>query len=234
MDERPPDPTRITPDLYGPNMGLAQWPPKAVFLKPLVQWPLTTVGEYTYYHDPDDPTGFERNCVLFHFGPERLVIGKYCGLGAGIRFLMSTANHDTDALTTFPFPIFGGAWLEHMETFADRRSRGDTVVGNDVWIGYRVTVMPGVRIGDGAVVAAMSVVTEDVPPYAVVGGNPAKVLRYRFEPDTVARLRRLAWWDWPAETVTAHLPALMSADITALEKAAREAGIDPVAPEDGT
>lgn len=211
-----PDPSRIHPPVYGPNYGRAQgWP--LVFLKPLVESPFTEVGEYTYYADPVDPTGFERNNVLFHYGPDRLVIGAYTAIAREVRFLMGAANHVLDGVSTYPFPMFGGDWLEHMELFAARSFRGDTVVGNDVWLGYQALVLPGVRIGDGAIVAARSVVAADLPPYCVAAGNPARVLRRRFTDDQVARLLRLAWWSWPAEHVTRHLATIMGNDLDALE-----------------
>jgi virginiamycin A acetyltransferase len=133
---------------------------------------------------------------------------------------MGAANHRTDAISTFPFPMFGGDWLADMPAFAQRPTRGDTVLGNDVWLGYRVTVLPGVRIGDGAIVAAGSVVSSDVPPYGVVGGNPARLIRRRFCDADVDRLLAIAWWDWPVEQVTRQLPALMAGDVDALEAAA--------------
>lgn len=161
----PPDPMRLYPDFYGPKAGKVLGDPQVVFLKPLVQSPLTSVGEYTYYADPVDPTGFERHNVLFHHGPERLVIGRYCAIARGTRFLMNSANHRRDGLSTFPFPMFGGAWLDQMDLYATRSPGRDTVVGNDVWLGTDVTVMPGVTIGDGAIVAATSTVSSDIPPY---------------------------------------------------------------------
>lgn len=215
-----PDPTLIHPPVYGPNIGRLQgWPPVA-FLKPLIESELTEIGEYTYYADPFNPTGFERHNILFHYGPDRLIIGKYTAIARDVRFLMAAANHLTDGISTFPFPMFGGDWLEHMPQFAARAPRGDTVVGNDVWFGYEALVMPGVTIGDGAIVAARSVVAHDLPPYCIAAGNPARVVRHRFDPEQVERLQRLAWWDWPRELVTRHLPLIMGGDLDALEAVA--------------
>jgi virginiamycin A acetyltransferase len=213
------------PDAYGPNAGLIKGDPQVVFLKPLVQSPLTSVGEYSYYADPVDPTGFERHNVLFHYGPDRLVIGKYCALARGVRFIMGAANHRRTGVSTFPFPMFGGDWLAHMNLFADRGFPGDTVVGNDVWLGYEAVVLPGVRIGDGAIVAAESVVATNVPPYAIVGGNPAQVIRFRFPPDDVERLLAVAWWDWPIDVVSKNVPAIMSGDVADLVDVARAHGL---------
>jgi virginiamycin A acetyltransferase len=217
-----PDPDRLYPDVYGPKFGRVLGDPQVVFLKPLVQSPFTIVGDYTYYRDARDPLGFERNCVLFHHGPERLVIGRYTQLASGVRFIMNSANHRRNAISTYPFPLFGGQWLEQMPLFADRPFAPDTVVGNDVWIGTDVVIMPGVTIGDGAIVAATSTVTSDVAPYTVVGGNPARPIRERFAPDVVERLLRVAWWDREPATITRHLAAIMSADLDALERGLAE------------
>ena len=131
---------------------------------------------------------------------------------------MNGANHRMDGPSTFPFPIMGGGWGQHMDLLRGLPSRGDTLVGHDVWLGYRTLVMPGVSIGHGAIVAAGSVVTGDIPPYAIAGGNPAQVIRMRFDDATIARLLALAWWHWPAEKVTANIRALMAGDIDMLEK----------------
>lgn len=200
--------------------------PRVVFLKPLVQSPNISVGDYTYYDDPDDPTAFERENVLYAFGPERLIIGKYCALASGVRFIMAGGNHPTAGVSTFPFAIFGGEWLEGTaDLIYDLPSRGDTVVGNDVWFGYQALIMPGVTIGDGAIVAAGSVVSRDVPPYAIVAGNPARVVRMRFEEADVDRLLRAAWWDWPVALVTAHTRTIMAGTPAEIARIAREHGL---------
>ncbi len=191
-----------------------------VLLKPLITSPLIEVGEFTYYDDPDDPTAFEVRNVLYHYGPERLVIGKFCALGEGVRFIMNGANHRMDGPSTFPFPIMGGSWSEHFDLITNLPGRGDTVVGNDVWFGYHTMVMPGVHIGSGAIVASGSVVVDDVPEYSIVGGNPARVIRRRFHEVEVARLMALAWWDWPLQHITDHIRTIMSGSIDALETVA--------------
>lgn len=212
---------RLYPDIHGPKFGRAQVQ-QVVFLKPLAQHPLTSVGEYTYYADPEDPTGFERNNVLFHYGPERLVIGRFCALARGVRFIMNAANHTMGGASTFPFPMFGDGWLRHMDLLADREPGGDTVLGNDVWLGAGVTVMPGATIGDGAIVAAMSVVASDIPPYAVAAGNPARVVRRRFAGEEIEALRKIAWWNWPIEVISENIPVIMAGG--AAELAAVAAG----------
>ena len=210
------------PDTLHPVAGQ----PRVVFLKPLVTSPNIIVGDYSYFDDPDDPTAFERENVLYAFGPERLIIGKYCALATGVRFIMAGGNHPTAGVSTFPFAIFGSTWQEQtLDLIYDLPSRGDTVVGNDVWFGYRALVMPGVRIGDGAIVAAGAVVAKDVPAYSIVAGNPARVVRTRFDDADVERLLRSAWWDWPLELVTAHARTIMAGTPAEIEGIAREHGL---------
>jgi virginiamycin A acetyltransferase len=192
---------------------------RVVLLKPLVESELVEVGEYSYYDDPVEPRRFFETNVLYHYGPEKLRIGKYCALGEGTTFVMNGANHRMDGPSTFPFPIMGGAWSEHFGLITGLPWRGDTVVGNDVWFGYRSMVMPGVRIGHGAIVASGAVVVEDVPDYGIVGGNPAKLIRKRFSDEEIARLLETAWWDWPPEKITQNVAAIMAGSIADLEAA---------------
>ncbi|WP_146148049.1 CatB-related O-acetyltransferase [Glycomyces artemisiae] len=197
--------------------------PRVVFLKPLIESEKIEVGEYTYYDDPDAATAFEERNVLYSYGPEKLRIGRYCALATGTRFLMAGADHPMVGVSTFPFAIFGGDWTEStLDIVMNVESRGDTTVGNDVWLGYNTTVMPGVTIGDGAIIASGAVVTADVPPYTIVGGNPAKPIRKRFGDEEIELLLRAAWWDWPAELVTEHARTIMSgtpADVFAIAEA---------------
>ncbi|MFJ7586828.1 CatB-related O-acetyltransferase [Streptomyces sp. NPDC097617] len=194
--------------------------PRVVLLKPLLTSPLIEAGEYSYYDDPEHPTEFETRNVLYHYGPEKLVIGKFCALGTGVRFIMNGANHRMDGPSTFPFPIMGGSWAEHFDLLSGLPAKGDTVVGNDVWCGYNTMVMPGVRIGHGAVIASGAVVVDDVPDYGIVGGNPARLIRTRFSDEDIARLLAIAWWDWPAAHLGAHIRTVMSGTVDALDKAA--------------
>jgi virginiamycin A acetyltransferase len=191
---------------------------RTAFLKPFITRPNIIVGEYTYYDDPRGPAQFEAN-VLYHFEftGDRLIIGRYCSIATDVRFIMNGGSHPTTWLTTYPFPIFGHGWEAAMpEAWPNK---GDTVVGNDVWFGYSALIMPGVHIGNGAIVATAAVVTKDVPAYAIVGGNPARILRSRFDPDTIARLETLRWWDWDAAKVTRNVRAICGADVGALERA---------------
>lgn len=197
--------------------------PQVCFIKNTVSNPNIIIGDYTYYDDLVDSEDFERN-VLYHypFVGDKLIIGRYCALATGVRFIMNGANHQLSGLSTYPFSIFGNGWERVTPSPEDLPYKGDTVVGNDVWIGYEALIMPGVHIGDGAIIAAGSVVVSDVEPYTVVGGNPAKPIRRRFSQDIVDELLRIAWWDWGAELVTANLEAIVSGDIEVLRAVARQ------------
>lgn len=191
---------------------------RVVFLKSIVSGDNISAGDYSYYDSPEKPEAFQETNVLYHydFVGDRLDIGKFCALGTGTTFIMNGANHRMDGPSTFPFPIFGGAWAEHMPLLGNLPSQGDTKVGHDVWFGYKSLIMPGVTIGHGAIIASGSVVTKDVPPYAVVGGNPAQVIRYRFPEDVITRLLEISWWDWPMEKITENVSTLMAGDVKTL------------------
>ena len=188
------------------------------FIKKVVTAPNITIGDYTYYDDAADPTGFERSNVLFNY-PEfgdHLVIGRFCQLASGVKFIMGPANHRLSSATTHPFNVFGGAWTKNTPPHMDQLPRkGDTVVGNDVWIGHESVVMPGVKIGDGAIIAAYSVVVKDVPAYTVYGGNPARFIKERFDGE-LKSLLRFRWWDLPPEQLTDILPILCDPDLQRL------------------
>ena len=198
---------------------------RVVFLRPLVQSANVEVGEYTYYDSFGDPREFERDAVLYGFGPERLIIGRFCAIASGVRFLMPGANHADRGPSTYPFGIFGPPWDATMDIVMSAPSRGDTVVGHDVWLGYSALVLPGVTIGDGAVVAAASVVARDVPPYAIVAGNPARVVRSRFCAEDIDRLLHASWWSWPIELVSEHARTIMAGSAAELEQIAVEHGL---------
>ena len=191
--------------------------PQVCFIKNTVTNPDIVIGDYTYYDDPEDSENFERN-VLYHFPfiGDKLIIGKFCALAKGVKFIMNGANHKISGFSTYPFQIFGNGWEGVMPQPGDLPFKGDTVIGNDVWIGYESVVMPGVRIGHGAIVAAKSVVVSDVPPYAVVGGNPARVLKKRFPDETIQALLEIAWWDWDIGKVTRNLERIVAADLEGL------------------
>lgn len=191
--------------------------PQVCFIKNTVTNPNIVIGDYTYYDDPEDSENFERN-VLYHypFIGDRLIIGKFCALARGVKFIMNGANHKLSGFSTFPFQIFGNGWESVMPQPSELPFKGDTIIGNDVWIGYGSLIMPGVKIGNGAIISSRSVVVSDVPAYTVVGGNPARQLKQRFSTEVISELEAIAWWDWPVEKISKHLAVIVSADIAVL------------------
>lgn len=185
-----------------------------VYLKSVIANPNIIVGDYTMYNDfVSDPTQFEKNNVLYHYliNEDRLIIGNFCSIACGAKFLFASANHTMRALSTYPFPIFFEEWgLDKAEVTSAWDHKGNIVIGNDVWIGYEAVILSGVTIGDGAIIGARAVVTRDVPPYTIVGGTPAKEIRKRYDEQTIDRLLRLKWWDWPKEKIRQSLPQLMN------------------------
>lgn len=196
--------------------------PQICFIKNTVTHPKIIVGDYTYYDDPEDSEDFERN-VLYHysFSKDKLIIGKFCALARNLKFIMNGANHQMSGFSTYPFYIFGKGWEKVTPEDNELPFRGDTLVGNDVWIGYESIMMPGVTIGDGAIIAAKSVVVNDVPPYSIVGGNPAKIIKQRFTAETIKTLLEIAWWNWDINKISANLEYITSADIDTLLTIAR-------------
>ncbi len=195
---------------------------QTIYLKNVITNPNITVGAYTMYNDfVNDPVLFEKNNVLYQYpiNHDRLVIGKFCSIACGARFLFNSANHTLGSLSTYPFPLFFEEWgLDKKNVTDSWDNKGDIVIGNDVWIGYESVVMAGVTIGDGAIIGARALVTKDVPPYTIVGGVPAKTIRKRFDDAAIAKLLQMQWWDWPREKIAAHIDAIQSGDMRALEK----------------
>lgn len=199
-------------DLY-PNPAV----PSVCFIKNAITRPNILVGDYTYYDDVDGAERFEEHVTHHYpFLGDRLVIGKFCAIAKGIEFVMNGANHRMCSITTYPFNIMGGGWECATPALEELPLKGDTVVGNDVWIGQNVTVLPGVHIGDGAILAANSVVAKDIPPYHIAGGNPCRIIRKRFDDDLIAYLLELRWWDWPAEKIFRNLNILCSGDLSSI------------------
>ncbi|MBR8834902.1 MAG: Vat family streptogramin A O-acetyltransferase [Stigonema ocellatum SAG 48.90 = DSM 106950] len=191
--------------------------PQICFIKNTVSNPNIIIGDYTYYDDPEDSENFERN-VLYHypFIGDKLIIGKFCALARGVKFIMNGANHKMSGFSTYPFQIFGDGWEKVMPQLDELPFKGDTVVGNDVWIGYESVIMPGVNIGNGAIIAAKSVVASNVLPYTIVGGNPAKPIKQRFSSEIVNSLLEISWWNWSIEKISRNLEKIVSCDIDAL------------------
>lgn len=185
------------------------------FLKNVITKENIIVGDYTYYHDFEGACDFEDRNVLYHFDPENhLKIGKFCSIASGVQFLMSSCNHSMIG-STYPFAALSQEKWAKLYT-PQYPVRGDTVVGNDVWIGKDVTIMPGVKIGDGAIIGATSFVAKDVEPYSIVGGNPAKVIKRRFDKKTIEFYLKLKWWDWPIEKIEENMHAIASNDVAHL------------------
>ena len=191
-----------------------------IYLKDIITNPNITVGDYTMLHDfVQDPRDFEKNYVLYHYpiNDDHLIIGKFCSIACGVRFLFTSANHAMSSLSTYPFPLFFEEWnLPGEQVTKAWDNKGDIVIGNDVWIGYEAVILSGVTIGDGAIIAARAVVTQDVPPYTIVGGVPAKPIRKRFTEETITKLLALRWWDWPKEKIARNLMAIQSGTIDQL------------------
>ena len=193
---------------------------KLVFLKNFVKAKNIFVGDYTYFDDPrNGPEKFETYNVLYNYDVSKvkLVIGKFCAIAAETRFIM-TGDHKMDAISTYPFPLFQQGW-ESAFNFNDVPVKGDIIVGNDVWFGYGCLIKGRVNIGHGAIIAAGAVVVKDVPPYAIVAGNPAKVVKMRFDEKTILRLLQIAWWDWDIDKINRNLKLICTLDVDRLERA---------------
>ncbi len=192
--------------------------PQICFIKNTVSNPNIIIGDYTYYDDLEDSENFERN-VLYHFPfiGDKLIIGKFCALATGVKFIMNGANHKISGFSSYPFQIFGNGWEKVTPQQDELPNKGDTVIGNDVWIGYEAVIMPGIEIGDGAIIASKSVVTKNVLPYTIVGGNPAKEIKKRFADDVIETLLKIAWWNWDIEKISRNLEKIVDGDIEALK-----------------
>ena len=188
------------------------------FLKNIIKNPNVVVGDYTYYDDFEDTANFEKNVkYLFDFNNDQLIIGKFCMIASDVKFIMNGANHLTDTISSYPFSIFGNGWQEAMKG-KEFPNKGNVVIGNDVWIGYNATIMAGVTIGDGAIIAANAIVVKNVEPYTIVGGNPAKIIRKRFSEAYIKLLLEIQWWNWGIEKITENVQLLTSAKVEDLQK----------------
>ena len=195
---------------------------QTVYLKSVITRPNIEVGDFTIYNDfVNDPREFEKNNVLYHYpiNHDRLIIGKFCSIACGAKFIFNCANHTLKSLSTYTFPLFFEEWdLPKSEVATAWDNKGDIVIGNDVWIGYDAVIMAGVTIGDGAIIGTRAVGVNDVEPYSIVGGIPAKEIRKRFSPDIIARLRKLQWWNWPPEKIQSIIQYIQNGNIEVLEK----------------
>lgn len=202
------------PNVIFPNPKI----PSLCFIKNVVKNPNIIVGEYTYYDDINGAENFESHVTHhYDFIGDKLIIGKFCAIAKGIEFIMNGANHRINSITTYPFNIMGNGWEKSAPSLSELKLKGDTIVGNDVWIGQNVTVLPAVHIGDGAIIGANSVVAKDIPPYSVAVGNPCEVKRKRFDEDLIEYLLQIRWWDWDAEKIFKNMDALCSGDLSKIK-----------------
>ena len=192
--------------------------PSLCFIKNVIKNPNIIVGEYTYYDDINGAENFESHVTHhYDFIGDKLIIGKFCAIAKGIEFIMNGANHRINSITSYPFNIMGNGWEKSAPSLTDLKLKGDTIVGNDVWLGQNVTVMPAVHIGDGAIIGANSVVAKDIPPYSVAVGNPCEVKRKRFDEDLIEYLLQIKWWDWNSEKIFKNMEALCSGDLNKIK-----------------
>lgn len=191
-----------------------------VYLKNVIENPNIEIGDFTIYNDfVHDPRDFQKNNVIYHcpINKDKLIIGKFCSIACGAKFLMNSANHTLHSLSTYTFPLFNDEWEHGMKPRESWDNEGDIIIGNDVWIGFEAILLAGVTIGDGAIIGARAVVTRDIPPYTIVGGIPAKPIRKRFSDKDIALLLALRWWDWPAEKISASIKHIQSGNIEQLK-----------------
>lgn len=190
---------------------------QTVYLKNVITKSQIIVGDYTIYNDfINDPRLFEDHNVLYQYpiNHDRLIIGKFCSIACGVKFILNCANHSMTSLSTYTFPLFFEEWhLDKKDIVQSWDNKGDIVIGNDVWIGYEAVILAGVTIGDGAIIGARAVVTKDVPPYTIVGGVPAKIIRKRFDEDTITTLLELKWWDWSKNRIMKNINFIQSGQI---------------------
>jgi len=194
-------------------------PFKGKIIKDHITNPNIIAGKYSYYSGYYHGHSFD-DCARYLF-PDRddvdkLVIGNYCSIGSGASFIMAgNQGHRYDWISSFPF-----FYMSEVESFSDSkdgfRCAGDTIGGNDVWIGSEAMIMPGIKIGDGAVIGSRALVTKDVEPYSIVGGNPAKVIKKRFEERHITMSLEMQWWNWEEEDLADAITLLCSQDIELL------------------
>ena len=209
MSEKIPNPNTIHP-IAGYD--------KEIYVKPTIKNPNIIVGDFTYIADSE----FESHVTHhYDFVGDKLIIGKFCQIAADVEFVMNGANHQMNAVSTFPFYMLEG-WNMKPPAQSDLPYKGDTIIGNDVWIGQNATILPGVHVGDGAIIGANSVVASDVEPYSIVVGNPVKLIRYRFDGELTSLLLKLKWWDKPVEEINELIPILTNSDLEFVKNKIRE------------
>ena len=189
-----------------------------IYIKPTIKNPNIIVGDFTYISD----SNFESH-VTHHYGfnNDKLIIGKFCQIASGVEFVMNGANHQMNSISTFPFNIFEG-WDADAPEISDLPLKGDTIIGNDVWIGQNAVILPGVHIGDGAIIGANSVVGSDVTAYTIVVGNPAREVRKRFDSEMIDLMLKFKWWDKSIDEINALIPLLTCSNIEKVKETINE------------
>ena len=193
------------PDVVHPIAGYDN----EIYIKPTINNPNIIVGDFTYIADSE----FESHVTNFYpWSKDKLIIGKFCQIATGVEFIMNDANHQMSAVSTFPFYTLDG-WDMEAPSASDMPFKGNTVIGNDVWIGQNAVILPGVNIGDGAIIGANSVVGSNIAPYTIVAGNPAKVIRKRFDEELIDLMLRFKWWDKSITEINELIPILTCSDL---------------------
>jgi virginiamycin A acetyltransferase len=212
-DGSKPDPNKIYPRTGDKTI---------CYLKNVIKNPNIIVGDFTIHHDFKDPTKFEKDNVLYHYpvNKDKLIIGKFCSIASGAKFIMNGANHKMESFNTYSFPVFSEEWDSRQIVSEAWDNKGDIVIGNDVWIGFEALILAGVHIGDGAIIAARSVVNKDVPAFTIVGGTPARVIKKRFDDEVIEILQEIKWWNWDIQKIKENMPALCDGDFKALKRLA--------------
>lgn len=189
-------------------------------LNKVITNPQIIVGDYTFYHDFDNPLDFERKNVLYLYpiNNDKLIIGKFCSIACGAKFMFNGSNHALASYSNYPFPVFNELWETAYHVTEAWDNRGDIIIGNDVWIGYEAIIRAGVKIGDGAIIGTRAIVTKDVQPYEIVVGTPARVIRKRFDEETIALLETLQWWDKSEKELQRIIPIIKQGDKESLRR----------------
>ena len=200
-----PDPEKVFPIPGIDNL---------INIKPTVKNKNIIVGEFSYFSDTD----FESHVSHFYdFNGDKLIIGKFCQIAAGVEFVMNGANHRMNTVTTFPFYIFEG-WNQDAPPLSELPLKGDIIIGNDVWIGQNSVILPGVHIGDGAIIGLNSVVGSDIPAYHIAAGNPAKIIRKRFDDELINLMLKWQWWNYSIEEIEKFIPILSDSNLNRVKE----------------
>lgn len=193
----------------------------SVYLKNIIKAKNVIVGDYSYYDAPNsNPLDFEKNNILFNyeiFG-DKLIIGNFVSIAEGVTFIMGAANHRLNTISTYPFNIMNEKWENYSPHIDQLPKKGDIVIGNDVWIGHNAVILPGAKIGNGAIIGAYCVVSKDIPSYAVAVGNPCRIVKYRFDEEMIELLNKFQWWNKSEEEITKIMPILTNPNIDEVKK----------------